>query len=447
MDVENEQNNVFNIRLGKIVGLYQILDPGTLKYRGRNIYHIFIAFIMMYMSVISIILNVNGVYYWMDDMTKSIDGFWKGLSTLYIIYRAWIVIRHSDDIWDCLSITRYDFTPSSSRYRHILDRWRERSVWLTTTIISLYSFGGVLYTVIALVFIEDSSLVKNQNVPLDNYWQNVVNFILMASYKTYNAQYKKFRFVEALYIITTTILFYEFDVLLITLYCAISCQMQIICSAFESVGNKSLHDHRSSIESTDETTKIPNAHDIVYDELKTIIMDHQAVMEKFEKVLTLFGRTMLFQIFISSIQQISLWFFFIMLFSNDDRFNASDTDVIKMIISIPAFSFQIFLVCYFFGNLHDQKESIIFALYSSNWTEMDMKCKKLILLTMRMNNANKKSLKFTITKIVNLEMFFKVAVAAKKPRRLLGNLEGHVKPLQQSLTFRSLWFHQGLGSL
>jgi len=39
---------------------------------------------------------------------------------------------------------------------------------------------------------------------------------------------------------------------------------------------------------------------------------------------------------------------------------------------------------------------------------MDMKFKKLILLTMKMNNANHKVLKFTRTKIVDLEMFFKV---------------------------------------
>lgn len=247
MDFENEQNHVFNIRLAKIVGLYQILDPGTSKYRGRNVYHIFIAFNMMYTSVISIILNAIGVYYWMDDMPKSIDCFWKGESTLYIVYRVWTVIRHSDDIWDCLSITRYDFTSNSSRYRHILDRWRERSVWLTTTIISLYLFGGAIYMVIALVFNEDSSLVRNQNVPLENYWQNVVNFIITVSYKTYNARYNKFRFVEALHIISNKILFVVFDVLLITLYCAISCQMQMICSAIESVGNKSLRDHRSSI--------------------------------------------------------------------------------------------------------------------------------------------------------------------------------------------------------
>ncbi|CAH1724407.1 unnamed protein product [Aphis gossypii] len=96
-----------------------------------------------------------------------------------------------------------------------------------------------------------------------------------------------------------------------------------------------------------------------------------------------------------------------MSFDNNDRFEASDIVLKKMMCSLPALMFQIFMVCYLFDKLHKQKDSVIFALYSSNWTKMDMKCKKLILLTMRMNNANYKKLKFTRTKVVNLEMFFK----------------------------------------
>ena len=42
---------------------------------------------------------------------------------------------------------------------------------------------------------------------------------------------------------------------------------------------------------------------------------------------------------------------------------------------------------------------------------MDMKCKQLTLSTMQMNNANHKKLKFTRTKIVNLEMFYKVNIS------------------------------------
>ncbi|XP_022169091.1 uncharacterized protein LOC111032915, partial [Myzus persicae] len=65
-----------------------------------------------------------------------------------------------------------------------------------------------------------------------------------------------------------------------------------------------------------------------------------------------------------------------------------------------------FMICSLFGSIQKQKDSMAFALYSSNWTEMDMKCKKLILLTMKLNNTNHKKWKFTRTKIVDLKMFF-----------------------------------------
>lgn len=53
---------------------------------------------------------------------------------------------------------------------------------------------------------------------------------------------------------------------------------------------------------------------------------------------------------------------------------------------------------------------IIFALYSSNWTAMNLKTKKLILYHMQMNNANNRKLKYTVTKIVNLELFSSVCI-------------------------------------
>jgi len=51
---------------------------------------------------------------------------------------------------------------------------------------------------------------------------------------------------------------------------------------------------------------------------------------------------------------------------------------------------------------------------------MNIKCRKLILLTMRMNNANQKKLKFTRTKIVNLELFFKVSTNLTR-KKMYGN--------------------------
>ncbi|XP_022169093.1 odorant receptor 46a-like, partial [Myzus persicae] len=136
-------------------------------------------------------------------------------------------------------------------------------------------------------------------------------------------------------------------------------------------------------------------------------IQHQAIMEKYEDFLTRYRPVMLLQIFVSSFLAIMLWITFIMSFSNVEIFKASAVVLTRLLFTIPSILIQLFIICSLFGNIHKQKDSIVFALYSSNWTEMDMKCKKLILLAMKLNNANYKKLKFTRTKIVNLEMFFK----------------------------------------
>lgn len=51
-----------------------------------------------------------------------------------------------------------------------------------------------------------------------------------------------------------------------------------------------------------------------------------------------------------------------------------------------------------------------FALYCSDWTEMSINYKKLMLLTNRMNNAEKLQLKITLKKVVNLELFASVCI-------------------------------------
>lgn len=49
-----------------------------------------------------------------------------------------------------------------------------------------------------------------------------------------------------------------------------------------------------------------------------------------------------------------------------------------------------------------------FALYSSDWTQMSIEYRKLLLYTMRMNDAEKTILKISPTRIVNLKMFANV---------------------------------------
>lgn len=51
-----------------------------------------------------------------------------------------------------------------------------------------------------------------------------------------------------------------------------------------------------------------------------------------------------------------------------------------------------------------------FALYSSDWTQMEIKFKKLLLLAMKMHDANKVDMKLTAELIINLELFTRVRI-------------------------------------
>jgi len=109
MDFRDEKNHFFNIKLAKLTGLYQISEPKTIKFRGRNIYHIVMACVLVYMCFISMILLLGSLYYWTVNIPISMDYFNKSVTSFYIIYKTVIIICHSNDVWNCLSITRVRF--------------------------------------------------------------------------------------------------------------------------------------------------------------------------------------------------------------------------------------------------------------------------------------------------------------------------------------------------
>lgn len=51
-----------------------------------------------------------------------------------------------------------------------------------------------------------------------------------------------------------------------------------------------------------------------------------------------------------------------------------------------------------------------FALYSCNWTAMDLKLKNTVLLAMRMNDANQLMINASPNKIINLQLFSGVII-------------------------------------
>jgi len=57
-----------------------------------------------------------------------------------------------------------------------------------------------------------------------------------------------------------------------------------------------------------------------------------------------------------------------------------------------------------------QRESINLGIYSCNWTMTNLKLKKLLLLTMQINDANQVTMKVSMRKLVNLNLFANVSI-------------------------------------
>jgi len=224
-----------------------MLDSQTMRFHGKNVYHIILIFTILFTCVIGVIMIVSGAYYWPYNMPLSVDYYWKGIVPSYMCYSMWIIVHHSNDIWNCLSITCYGFTSHSLRDRHILDRWRELSVLLTNIFTVSYITTVIFYFVSSLAVSNDLLQVKNRDGSVSNYRYNAINLYLFVSDETYNAHYNMFYTVEALFCICTLIALFVFDFLLVTLNLAIPCQMEMICTAFESVGHKTLGDDPSFV--------------------------------------------------------------------------------------------------------------------------------------------------------------------------------------------------------
>ncbi|XP_050440819.1 odorant receptor 94a-like [Adelges cooleyi] len=190
-----------------------------------------------------------------------------------------------------------------------------------------------------------------------------------------------------------------FDVLLISMCMALAGQLNQIASAYKMLklneDTYGTHDGKSY-----------SSPDRVVQEFKSIISDQARVLIEMSSFYKIVRPIVLTQIAIASNTLVFLTFVMTLIARSGEQ--ADFLQTFKIFSAIPMFLFQLFLTCYFFGNINKYKDSINFALYSSNWTDSNIDVKRLIVLTMAMNNAHQLKIKVTPNKIVNMEIFANV---------------------------------------
>ncbi|XP_050536775.1 uncharacterized protein LOC126902974 isoform X4 [Daktulosphaira vitifoliae] len=141
----------------------------------------------------------------------------------------------------------------------------------------------------------------------------------------------------------------------------------------------------------------------VFNNFKTLIEDQLRTFRFIREIYTIFQQNTILQIALNSSLFLTLLFQFIVNISKGQPIVSFQ----NVLFIFTAFSnlFEMLIACYFFQIINDEKEKINFALYSCNWTEMGIEFQKLILIGMRVNDAEKTKMKITTQKLIDVHLF------------------------------------------
>lgn len=242
MNFHGNSSRIFNLVLGNIFGFYQILDIDTVTFLGRhNVHYRVFVFLIVYECFISVMMGLNGLYYCINNMTETILHFGFMVNSLYAIYKIYIILKHSKAIWACLSITQFDFTSCGLHSRQILDEWRNRSIKFTRIYVIFTLSLFIFYVACPLVFSNTFTTMKNHDGSSSIYRLNILNLYLFVTEEAYNTYFYVFYTIEIIGIAISVLFIIIFDTVMNALGFALSGQLQMISTAFESVGHKSLY--------------------------------------------------------------------------------------------------------------------------------------------------------------------------------------------------------------
>ncbi|CAI6344517.1 unnamed protein product [Macrosiphum euphorbiae] len=402
----SSENCVMSSLMAKCTGLHYIIDPEGPTLGGHNVFHLTVM-VMIAFTAACLSLCPFGLYYWANDVTQCIIQLIIIGNFSFACFKGFTMVRHSDDIRRCLEVASFDFgsgaimsDPDSARFfRTCRNALSAFTGWFAAS----SHLVLLVWTLLPFVVVGKSVEIKNRDGSTSDYHFNPYNMYFLVSSDTYNRWHLFFHLVEWAFGMCFVLFMVLFDTFMVTLCVAITCQMRGIADAYRKLG----HDRCAAASKVcfDGGIESNSSNYEYLRDLKLIIKHHQAVLGKMNDFYKIVGPVILPQLIVASFTII-----FVSFIITRNYFNGmllTSTQSLKM-CSFPIFFFQIYYTCLAFGNLNHQKNVMNFALYSSDWTQMEIKFKKLLLLAMKMHDANKLDMKLTAELIINLELFTRV---------------------------------------
>ncbi|VVC25231.1 Olfactory receptor, insect [Cinara cedri] len=404
-DDDDACKSVVDVKLFKIIGLYQLLQPSGIHVKWYRKVLLGVLWITFGLQIV----QIYGLYYAQNDLRRFSSMTLLVVYGLMCLYKGLVLVNHGDRIWSTLDLALYGFVSSGQRNPAKLDRCKHMLTLLLRMFIVCSYFTLVIW-IIGPYFIEGSLSITNLDGTVSNYRLTINNLWIPVADYVYNMSaiwallYLMESFILAINVFCWTI----FDCYLLTMCFVLNAQFHTIAFVYETIGHHLPLPSPSFVISDIHLMKSDEIKLHYNDELVHNIKNGQKIMTKLDDFFNIVRPVVLAQIVNGSTSVIILIYQISLMYIEGSPIIS--IEFLKLFSGFVSLNIELYMYCYAFNHIQTKKDTLNFGLYCSNWTEMDIKFKKKLLIAMNFNTAHKQQIKTSPQSIINLEMFSNVNV-------------------------------------
>uniref|UniRef100_A0A2S2R1M8 Uncharacterized protein n=1 Tax=Sipha flava TaxID=143950 RepID=A0A2S2R1M8_9HEMI len=233
MDDDDHQNYIINLRLMKLTGFYQLINPNTSKYYGYSPYKV-VATIEIMFGVFSVSVLILSSYYYLYNTNELMNHFMLAVAIFFSTFKLFCVSRNSELIWDCMDMTSVQFLSYTGHRRDALRTARAKSI--TLSILFLLLWGSVTVAWCLSPFIVDGVYLDVEiNGKVRQYRYNSLNYVYPVGERFYNDHFLAFYAVEMLQVVSWGHATIAYDTFVISMCIAIQFQLKTIADSYSTL--------------------------------------------------------------------------------------------------------------------------------------------------------------------------------------------------------------------
>ncbi|XP_060840299.1 uncharacterized protein LOC132921341 [Rhopalosiphum padi] len=391
-----------NLKLLKLFHFFHLFDPKIKTICNFNVYHIALYIIN---CVIGCILMFGMVGYFTEadneiNIFTDVQSMFCCLVYFLCLVKIITFVNKTNNIWDLLRVTCINFLSSTQCQKNvgILHNYREKLIKTTnyiTVILIVLTIQWSLYPLVLLWLQREDAKQSSRR------FENVFNFRFPVTISYYNNNFAIFYIIEESIGLLLFYMHLMSEVFYISICYVMIAQYEMIQKAYKNVNSelnsKNINGNKHDINGND-----------CFDDLVSIMNDQQKLFTKLKLFYSTYTFITLSNVVSYSGSIIILTYASVLVFTTSEAIPMFY--VIKLISAFGYMIIILLLVCYLLERINNKKESVNFEMYSCNWTTMNLRSKKMLLLSMQLNNANELTIKITPRRIINLQFFNSVMI-------------------------------------